>query len=134
MDQGGSDLHISAGSPPRIRIDGQILPLNLPPLKPEESLELCYNALTENQKMKFEKEKEIDLSFAVRDLARFRANIYFESGAVAGAFRAVPFKTLTLKEIQAPKIFYELCSLKKGPDSYYRTNWIGKINNIISHD
>ncbi|SME89176.1 type IV pilus twitching motility protein PilT [Pseudobacteriovorax antillogorgiicola] len=114
LDQGASDLHISAGSPPRLRIDGQIVPLNLPPLTPNESAELCYSVLAESQKKDFEREREIDLSFSVRNLARFRANIYYESSAVAGAFRVIPFKVFTLQELGVPRVLENLCSLKRG--------------------
>ena len=114
LDQGASDLHISAGSPPRLRIDGHIVPLNLPPLTPQEAAELCYSVLSESQKKDVDKDREIDLSFSVRNLARFRANIYFESSTIAGAFRVIPFKILSLQELGVPKILEGLCSLKRG--------------------
>ncbi|MFW7378099.1 MAG: type IV pilus twitching motility protein PilT [Oligoflexus sp.] len=114
IDQGASDLHLAVGSPPRLRIDGQIVPLNLPPLTPQDSMQLCYSVLTEAQKKIFEQNKEIDLSFSVKNLARFRANIYFESNHVAGAFRLVPFKIYSLEELGVPKVVEKLCHLSRG--------------------
>jgi twitching motility protein PilT len=114
LDQGASDLHLAVGSPPRLRIDGQIAPLNLPPLTPQEAMHLCYSVLTEAQKKTFEQTKEIDLSFSVRNLARFRANIYYESNHIAGAFRLVPFKIHSLKELGVPKVLENLCQLPRG--------------------
>lgn len=114
MDQSASDLHIAANSPPRLRIDGSLIPLKLPPLKPQEAQELCYSVLTETQKKKFEKDLELDLAFSVKGLARFRANIFYESGNVAGAFRVIPYKIYTLEELNFPKVVGELCHLPRG--------------------
>ena len=114
VQQGGSDLHISAGSPPRLRVDGQIIPLNLPPLNPQNTLELCYSVLTEAQKKQFELKKELDLSFSIPNIARFRANIYFQQGCVSGAFRVIAHKISTLDELGAPPILKKICSLPRG--------------------
>ena len=114
IDQGASDLHIAAGSPPRLRIDGQVVPLKLPPLSPQESMKLCYSVLTEAQKKIFEQQKEIDLSFSVQNLARFRANIYMESQTIAGAFRLIPFRIHNLNELGLPPVIETLCKLPRG--------------------
>ena len=95
IEKGASDLHITTGSPPQLRIDGSLVPLKTAPLGPQDTKRLCYSILTEEQKVKFEKESELDLSFGVKNLARFRANIFVQRGAVAGAFRSIPFKILT---------------------------------------
>ena len=95
IEKGASDMHITTGSPPLLRIDGQIVPLKLPPLGPVETKQLCYSVLTEEQKIQFEKTSELDLSFGVKSLSRFRANVFMQRGAVAGAFRTIPFKILT---------------------------------------
>src|SRR3989339_1200759 len=92
IDKGASDLHITSGSPPQLRIDGALVPLRLPPLTPVETKQLCYSILTDAQKVRFEEEQELDLSFGVKNLARFRANIFLQRGAVGGAFRVIPFK------------------------------------------
>ena len=90
IEKGASDMHITTGSPPLLRIDGEIVPLKLPPLGAVETKQLCYSVLTEEQKIQFEKNKELDLSFGVKNLSRFRANIFLQRGAVAGAFRTIP--------------------------------------------
>src|SRR5580692_12833677 len=104
IEKGASDMHITTGSPPLLRIDGDIVPLKLPPLGAVESKALCYSVLTEEQKIEFEKTSELDLSFGVKGLSRFRANIYVQRGAVAGAFRAIPFKILSFDELGLPAI------------------------------
>ena len=114
IEKGASDLHITTGSPPQLRIDGLLVPLKMEPLSPGDTKRLCYSILTEDQKIKFEKESEMDLSFGVKALARFRANIFVQRGAVAGAFRAIPFKILTLDELGMPRIVRDLANRPKG--------------------
>ncbi|MBC7661699.1 MAG: type IV pilus twitching motility protein PilT [Chitinophagaceae bacterium] len=114
VQQGGSDLHITAGSPPRIRVDGQIVPLNLPAMLPQKTLDLCYSVLTEAQKKIFEQKKELDLSFSIPQISRFRANIYFQQGHVSGSFRVVSHRVLTLDELGSPPILKKLAALPRG--------------------
>lgn len=114
VDQKASDLHICVGSPPRLRIDGHIVPLNLPALQPKETIELCYSVLNETQKKQFEQDKEIDLAFSVKNLARFRANIFYDSGNVAAAFRVIPSQIKSLKELNMPPVLTDLCALPRG--------------------
>ena len=114
IDQGGSDLHISAESPPRIRLDGHLVPVQLPVLDGNMSKQLCYSILTEDQKRDFEANKELDLAFSVKNLARFRANIYLQKGNVSGAFRVIPFKIYTLEDLALPPVIKHLCSLPRG--------------------
>jgi len=92
IEKGSSDLHITTSTPPQLRIDGKLVPLKMPPLAPPETKQLCYSILTDAQKHKFEENNELDLSFGVRGLSRFRANIFTQRRAVAGAFRAIPYK------------------------------------------
>src|SRR5208282_2567349 len=114
VEKGASDLHITTGSPPLLRIDGQIVPLKLPPLGPVETKQLCYSILTEEQKIQFEKTSELDLSFGVKSLSRFRANVFMQRGAVAGAFRTIPFKILTFEELGMPAMVGELAQKPSG--------------------
>jgi len=114
IEKGASDMHITTGSPPLLRIDGAIVPLKLPPLSPIETKQLCYSVLTEEQKIQFEKNKELDLSFGVKSLSRFRANIFMQRGAVSGAFRSIPFKILSFDELGLPPIVAELASKPRG--------------------
>jgi twitching motility protein PilT len=114
IEKGASDLHITTGSPPQLRIDGSLVPLKMEPLAPADTKRLCYSILTEEQKIRFEKENELDLSFGVKSLARFRANLFIQRGAVAGAFRAIPFKILTIEELGLPPIITEFPGLPRG--------------------
>ena len=97
IEKGASDLHITTGTPPQLRIDGELVPLRVPPLTPIDTKQLCYSILTDAQKHKFEEENELDLSFGVKSLARFRANLFMQRGAVAAAFRTIPFKILSFQ-------------------------------------
>jgi twitching motility protein PilT len=114
IEKGASDLHITTGSPPLLRIDGSIVPLKLPPLGAIESKALCYSVLTEEQKIEFEKTSELDLSFGVKGLSRFRANVFVQRGAVAGAFRAIPFKILSFEELGLPQVIADLTMKPNG--------------------
>jgi twitching motility protein PilT len=113
-EKGASDMHITTGSPPLLRIDGAVVPLKLPPLSPVETKQLCYSVLTEEQKRKFEETRELDLSFGVKNLSRFRANIFLQRGAVSGAFRSIPFKILTFEELGLPPSVAELAVRPRG--------------------
>ncbi len=114
IEKGGSDLHVTTSSPPQLRIDGKLHPLKMPPLAPPETKQLCYSILTDSQKHKFEESNELDLSFGVRGLSRFRANIFMQRGAVAGAFRAIPYKIKTFEDLGLPKVVADLAQKPRG--------------------
>src|SRR5579863_5248330 len=114
VEKGASDLHITTGSPPQLRIDGKLVPLKTAPMTPVETKQLCYSILTDAQKHKFEEENELDLSFGVKGLSRFRSNIFMQRGAVAGAFRLIPFKILTFSELGLPPVATELARKPRG--------------------
>ncbi len=114
LDKGASDLHITTGTPPQLRIDGDLIPLRTEPLTPVDTKQLCYSILTDAQKLRFEEDSELDLSFGVKSLARFRANIFMQRGAVAGAFRMIPFKIIPLAELGLPPVIDELCNRPRG--------------------
>jgi twitching motility protein PilT len=114
IEKGASDLHITTSSPPQLRIDGKLHPLKVPPLAPPETKQLCYSILTDAQKHKFEENNELDLSFGVRGLSRFRANVFMQRGAVAGAFRAIPYKIKTFEELGLPSVIAELARKPRG--------------------
>ena len=114
VEKGASDMHITAGSPPVLRIDGSIVPLKLPPLSKHDTKALCYEMLTEEQRAKFEEQNELDLSFPLRNVSRFRANIYVQRGAVAGAFRQIPFKILTFEELGLPQVATDIANKPRG--------------------
>lgn len=114
IEKGASDLHLTTGSPPRLRVDGKLVPLDYSNLLPSETKSLCYSILTDAQKHKFEESNELDLSFGVKGLSRFRGNIFMQRGAVAGAFRAIPFEIKTFKELGLPEIANELVKKPSG--------------------
>jgi len=114
IEKGSSDLHISTGSAPQIRIDGQMTVLNMPELNPAETKQLCYSVLTDAQKRKFEEENELDLSFGVKGLSRFRGNIFMQRGAVAGAFRAIPFEIKSFEDLGLPPVVRALSKKPRG--------------------
>ena len=114
VEQGASDLHITTGSAPQVRIDGKMIPLSMPPFMPTDTKQLCYSILTDAQKRKFEEENELDLSFGVKGLARFRGNIFMQRGALAAAFRLIPYKVLTFDELQLPPIVREISRKPRG--------------------
>jgi twitching motility protein PilT len=102
LEHKASDMHITSGSPPTFRVHGQIVRAKAASLTPTETKELCYSVLTDYQKAAFEEQKQLDFSFGIRDLARFRANVYFQRGAVAGAFRHIPFEIPRLSKLGLP--------------------------------
>src|SRR6185503_18449662 len=96
VERGGSDLHITTNSPPQIRIDGKLVPLDIPPLTAPETKQLAYSVLTDAQKHRFEENLELDLSFGIKGLARFRANIFKHRGLVLGTGPTGSGKSTTL--------------------------------------
>ncbi|MFN3395965.1 MAG: type IV pilus twitching motility protein PilT [Thermodesulfovibrionales bacterium] len=114
IERGASDLHVTTGSPPRLRIDGKLIPIDHPPLTPTDTKNLCYSILTDAQKHRFEENSELDLSFGIKGLSRFRANIFMQRGAVAGAFRTIPFGIRTFNELGLPEIINEIVKKPRG--------------------
>jgi twitching motility protein PilT len=114
VEANGSDLHVTTNTPPQIRVDGKMTPLDFPPLNQVETKQLCYSVLTDAQKHKFEEENELDLSFGVKGLSRFRGNVFIQRGAVAGVFRVIPYKILTFEELNLPPVVSELAAKPRG--------------------
>lgn len=114
IERGASDLHITTGNPPRLRVDGKLMPIDHNPLTPSDTKSLCYSILTDAQKHKFEENNELDLSFAIKGVCRFRANIFIQRGAVAGAFRAIPFEIRNFTELGLPDILNNLVQKTQG--------------------
>jgi twitching motility protein PilT len=114
VEANGSDLHITTNSPPQMRVDGHLLPMDFPPMNQVETKQLCYSVLTDAQKHKFEEENELDLSFGVKGLSRFRGNMFIQRGAVAGVFRVIPYKIMTFEELSLPPIVPELAARPRG--------------------
>jgi twitching motility protein PilT len=114
IEKGASDLHLTTGAPPQLRVDGRLTPLKSPPLTAPETKQLCYSILTDSQKHRFEESNELDLSFGVKGLSRFRANIFMQRGAVAGAFRTIPFKIMSFSELGLPPIVESMAARPRG--------------------
>src|SRR5216683_7325478 len=114
VERGGSDLHITTNSPPQIRIDGKLTALDMPPLAAPETKQLAYSVLTDAQKHRFEENLELDISFGIKGLARFRANIFNQRGATAAVYRQIPYEILGFRELGLPAVVEEICNKPRG--------------------
>src|SRR5205809_2984593 len=114
VERGGSNLHITTNSPPQIRIDGKLTPLDMPPLTAPETKQLSYSVLTDAQKHRFEENLELDISFGIKGLARFRANIFNQRGATAAVYRQIPYEILGFRELGLPAVVEEICAKPRG--------------------
>ncbi len=114
VDQGASDLHIAAGTPPQIRLRGSLVPLNYPILTPSDTQGICYSVITDSQKKKFEETHELDFSFSQKDVSRFRGNLYYDRGAIAGAFRVIPHEIPTMDTLGLPPMVKEIIRAPRG--------------------
>ena len=114
LEMGGSDLHITTNSPPQIRVHGHLTPLDLPPLQPAETKQLAYSVLTDAQKHRFEENLELDFSFGLKGLARFRGNLFNQRGATAAVFRVIPFEIRSFLQLNLPPVISKLCEKPRG--------------------
>ena len=114
VDKNASDLHITVGAPPQLRIDGSLVPLKTSKMSPNETRQLCYSVLTDKQKQIFETDNELDLSFGVKGLSRFRGNVFMQRGAVAGVFRKIPFEILSFEELGLPAVIKSFADKPRG--------------------
>ncbi|HVF65540.1 MAG TPA: type IV pilus twitching motility protein PilT [Casimicrobiaceae bacterium] len=109
-----SDLHLSSGLPPMIRVHGDIRRINLPPMEHEDVHAMVYDIMSDSQRKVYEEHLECDFSFAVPNLARFRVNAFVQQRGAAAAFRTIPTKVLSLEELNAPKVFAEMTNRPRG--------------------
>ncbi|MCL7959795.1 MAG: type IV pilus twitching motility protein PilT [marine benthic group bacterium] len=115
IDKGASDLHLSAGEVPKLRVDGKLENSNYgTQLGPRDTQSLAYSILTEQQKKRFEQEDELDLSFSVQNLSRFRGNVFRQRGTVAMAIRQIPFEILSFQELGLPPSIAKLAEKPRG--------------------
>ncbi len=115
IDRGASDLHLTAGDRPKLRVDGDLANANVDHvLTPKDTLQLTYSILTESQKKRFEQEDELDFSFGIQNLARFRGNAYRQRGCVALAIRLIPFNIQTFEQLGLPPILRKLSERPRG--------------------
>ena len=114
IEMSGSDLHITTNSPPQIRVHGVLHALDLPPLTPAESKQLAYGVMTDAQKHRFEEDMELDFSFGLKGLARFRANCFNQRGSVAAVFRVIPWEIRSFEDLHLPPVVAKLCERPRG--------------------
>jgi twitching motility protein PilT len=111
---GASDLHLTVGTPPQIRVDGKLRPLEMPALTAAETKRLAYSIMTDSQKHQFEERWEFDFSFGIKDLCRFRANIFTQRGSVGAVFRVIPFEIKSFEALGLPPVVEKLCEKPRG--------------------
>ncbi|MEZ0324220.1 MAG: type IV pilus twitching motility protein PilT [Hydrogenothermaceae bacterium] len=110
-----SDIHITAGLPPAIRVDGKLIPMvGYPVLTPKDSQQLIYSFMNEKQRKTFEERKELDFSFGIRGIGRFRVNVFYQRGTVAAALRRIPYEIKPIEELGLIPKVKDLCKLSMG--------------------
>ena len=114
LESGGSDLHISAGEPPVIRIHGEMTKVDLPALDKEDVHNMIYDILSDFQRKVFEEHLELDFSFGLGDLARFRVNVFKQHRGESAVFRTIPSKIPGFDELNLPRVFKDIANLEKG--------------------
>lgn len=114
IENSASDLHFAVGISPQLRIDGELFPLDVKPLTPEITKELAYSILTERQIKEFEQEKELDMSFGIKGLSRFRVNVFMDRGSVGVAIRTIPYEIPTFEDLGLPRVVREFAERPQG--------------------
>src|SRR4030081_3451567 len=114
VEMDGSDLHIATNTPPQIRVNGHLQRLQGPDMQPAETKQLVYSVLTDAQKKRFEETLELDFSFGIRGLARFRCNVFNQRGAVGAVYRLIPEKIRTFGELGLPSVLANLAERPRG--------------------
>jgi twitching motility protein PilT len=114
VEQDGSDLHIATNTPPQIRVHGHLHRLGLPDLQPTDTKQLIYSVLTDAQKKRFEESLELDFSFGIRGLARFRCNVFNQRGAVGAVYRLIPEKIRSFQDLSLPQVLGTLAERPRG--------------------
>ncbi len=140
IDKGASDLHITEGAPPILRIDGKLVSTDSSPLSGENTKDMIYNILSDEQKVEFEENWELDFSFAIPDLGRFRVNVHLEKGNVEAAFRSISLNIRTLKDLEMPSVVTELSRkpnglvLITGPTGVGKTTTLAAMIDLINNE
>ena len=114
IENNASDLHLAVGIPPQLRIDGELYPMDFKPLTPEMTKNLAFSILTERQIKEFESEKELDMSFGIKGLSRFRVNLFLDRGSVSVAIRTIPYEIPSFEDLGLPKAVRELSDRPQG--------------------
>ena len=110
----GSDLHLTTNTPPQVRVHGHLKPLDLPALGPAETKNLAYSVLTDAQKKRFEETLELDFSFGIRGVARFRCNVFNQRGSVAAVYRVIPEQIKSFNDLGLPAVIGSLSERPRG--------------------
>ncbi len=132
VESKASDLHITAGEPPIIRVDGSLIATEFPALGPEETKKLVYGLLNDSQRIRFEKELELDFSLYIPELSRFRVNVHLQKGCVEAAFRAIPTKIPPLDSLNLPPIVKDLSRKPNGLILVTGPTGVGKSTTMAS--
>src|SRR3989454_11907507 len=114
VELNGSDLHIATNTPPQVRVHGHLKRLQMPELTPAETKQLVYSVLTDAQKKRFEETMELDFSFGIRGLARFRCNVFTQRGAVGAVYRLIPEQIRPFGELGLPPVLATLADRPRG--------------------
>lgn len=114
VKQNATDLHIVAGSPPALRIDGRIVRVKSEELGPDDTKKLCYSVITDEQRAAFENNHELDFSFGIKGTARFRANLFFQRGSVSGVFRRIPLEVPSIESLGMPQVVHDVTNFPHG--------------------
>lgn len=139
-ERNASDLHITPGVPPTLRIYGRLIKTEFPKLTPEDTKALAYSMLTEKQREKFEEQREIDFSYGIPGVGRYRVNIFYQRGSVAIAIRSIPFKIPSLEELGLPKNLEDLTKKPKGlvlvtgPTGSGKSTTLASLINLINEN
>ncbi|MCX6830578.1 MAG: type IV pilus twitching motility protein PilT [candidate division Zixibacteria bacterium] len=114
VEKNASDLHLAVGSPPKIRVDGRLLTLDMDALTPDATKKLAYSMMSEKQKQRFEENSELDMSFGIENMSRFRCNVFVQRGNVSVALRQIPYKVPSFEELGVDKAIIEMANLPRG--------------------
>jgi twitching motility protein PilT len=114
VEKGGSDLHLTTGTPPQVRVHGHLERLEGVDLAPSETKQLAYSVLTDSQKKRFEETLELDFSFGIKGIARFRCNLFNQRGAVGAVYRVIPEKIRSFQELSLPAVLSTLAERPRG--------------------
>ncbi len=114
VKRNASDLHLTVGSPPQLRIDGKLVKTEFDPLTPEDTRKLAYSIMSEKQRKRFEEQSELDLSFGIEQMSRFRCNVFMQRGNVAVALRLIPFRIRSFEELGLPKVVADFAKQPRG--------------------
>jgi twitching motility protein PilT len=140
VEQDASDLHITVGVPPEFRVQGRMLRVKMDVLNMQDTKELCYSVLTDNQKTEFEKNLELDFSFGIKDLARFRGNLFYQRGGVGGVFRRIPLQIPDFDALGLPKVLKKLIRrpngliLVTGPTGSGKSTSLASLLDILNRE